>query len=341
MKKIAFGFLAAFALFCLLGATVNTITRESVSSLPVTNTIYGTNFVLGIITNGVLRRVPILQVRGYRSDGTNTALGANTLSTVTEGSGIENTAFGSDALHYLTTGTENLAIGHRSSISNSSGGFNVSVGNYAMEYNQFRSDNTAIGYHSLRDFVTGYENTAVGSGAMELNTSSYDSTGVGYGALDRTDGIGNTAFGAFAMNNASGGGQYNVGIGYEALQNSDSLDGNVAIGTDCLLGIDNLTNVVAIGYGATATASGLTNAIVIGAKARVSANNQMVFGTNITDYVFNGLRILSNSVTLYGTTNQVVFGATNLPPSTPATPSKWISVQVSGESVVYRLPLNQ
>ncbi len=41
------------------------------------------------------------------------------------------------------------------------------------------------------------------------------------------------------------------------------------------------------------------------------------------------------------TTNQIVFGATNIPPASAVAPTKWISVQVAGESTVYRLPLYQ
>lgn len=55
----------------------------------------------------------------------------------------------------------------------------------------------------------------------------------------------------------------------------------------------------------------------------------------------NGI-VRARQYVVLGTTNQVVFGATNTPPAGSAsTPSKWISVQVSGETVVYRLPLYQ
>lgn len=52
--------------------------------------------------------------------------------------------------------------------------------------------------------------------------------------------------------------------------------------------------------------------------------------------------VTASQYVISGTTNQVVFGATNTPPvGSVSTPSKWISVQVAGESVVYRLPLYQ
>jgi hypothetical protein len=47
----------------------------------------------------------------------------------------------------------------------------------------------------------------------------------------------------------------------------------------------------------------------------------------------------SGEVVLAGTTNVIVFGGTNTAPVSSAAPTKWISVQVSGESAVYRLPL--
>ncbi|MHC1762927.1 MAG: hypothetical protein AB9869_01290 [Verrucomicrobiia bacterium] len=56
-----------------------------------------------------------------------------------------------------------------------------------------------------------------------------------------------------------------------------------------------------------------------------------------------GLTVTTNAqfrqVTVTGTTNQVVFAATNTAPSSPAAPTKWISVQVQGEETTYRLPL--
>lgn len=50
----------------------------------------------------------------------------------------------------------------------------------------------------------------------------------------------------------------------------------------------------------------------------------------------------SSQFIISGTTNQVIFGATNnITPGNSTTPSKWISVQVQGESTVYALPLYQ
>ncbi|SRR6266576_289116 len=47
----------------------------------------------------------------------------------------------------------------------------------------------------------------------------------------------------------------------------------------------------------------------------------------------------SGKLTLSGTTNQVTFGATNTAPVSAGAAAKWISVQVSGFTNAYRIPL--
>jgi len=45
------------------------------------------------------------------------------------------------------------------------------------------------------------------------------------------------------------------------------------------------------------------------------------------------------NLTLNGTTNFIVFGATNTPPNITNYPVMWVSVQVSGQTNTYRMPL--
>lgn len=224
--------------------------------------------------------------RLLRADGTNTVFGSNALppghaSTLS-------TAIGYEALS-LAGGEANTAVGHRSSVSNSSGSFNVSIGTRAMEFTEYRSDNVAVGYESLRHFTTGFQNTAVGGGAMGALTTSYNGTALGWGAMDGLGGIGNTALGAQALINTAGDGNYNLAVGFESMESSGALEGTVALGSRSLYGISTLTNMVAIGYGATAISGGLTNSVAIGANTRITANNQMMLGTNITEYVLRNL----------------------------------------------------
>jgi len=224
--------------------------------------------------------------RLIRADGTNTAFGSNALPDL---GGFYNTAIGQDALS-LGGGTEaNTAIGHHSSYSNSSGSFNTSVGKGALEQNQYRSDNTAVGYQALQGFVTGFENTAIGSSTMDALTDSYYGTALGWGALDKLQGLGNTALGHSAMLNAQGGGSYNLAVGFESMHNADRPDSVVAIGRGTFDGVDDITNMVAVGNGATAISGFLTNSVALGANSRITANNQIMFGTNVTQYVFRNL----------------------------------------------------
>lgn len=45
------------------------------------------------------------------------------------------------------------------------------------------------------------------------------------------------------------------------------------------------------------------------------------------------------SMTIVGTTNQLIFGTTNSAPASVVAPTKWISVQINGEATSYRIPL--
>lgn len=47
----------------------------------------------------------------------------------------------------------------------------------------------------------------------------------------------------------------------------------------------------------------------------------------------------NKSVVIYGTTNQIVFGGTNAAPSTTTNAVVWVSVNVSGDTNQYRIPL--
>lgn len=50
---------------------------------------------------------------------------------------------------------------------------------------------------------------------------------------------------------------------------------------------------------------------------------------------------INNKLYIAGGTNELVFGFTNTAPAGAATPTKWVSVQINGEGVAYRVPLYQ
>lgn len=63
-------------------------------------------------------------------------------------------------------------------------------------------------------------------------------------------------------------------------------------------------------------------------------------GTNrLGETLFDNSVTIQTNLTILGTTNQLIFGATNIAPASAVAPTKWVSVQITGESVVYRLPL--
>ena len=117
---------------------------------------------------------------GYPND--NTAEGTGALSFLTTGSA--NTAVGSSALQNITTANQNTAIGAFALI-----GPNNASGN----------DNTATGFSAL-SANTGNDNTANGSGALQNNTTASGNTANGFNALFKnTTGSYNTATGLIAL----------------------------------------------------------------------------------------------------------------------------------------------
>jgi len=106
--------------------------------------------------------------------------------------------------------------------------------------------------------------------------------------------------------------------------------------------------------------AGKTGGATVGLYAETAANlatdpvmqNSVALLDNRTLSTVPILTARSNSVTqfqldgngrvnIFLMTNQIVFGATNTAPSGTATPTKWLSVQIQGESVAYRIGLFQ
>ena len=110
-----------------------------------------------IIVNG------ITVGKGGASNGNNTAVGLNALSSNT--TGTLNTATGLSALQVNTAGNSNTANGANSLVANTTGGFNTGIGNQSLYSNTTGQANTAIGLNSLYSNTTGTYNTGIGSGA--------------------------------------------------------------------------------------------------------------------------------------------------------------------------------
>jgi len=120
---------------------------------------------------------------------------------------------------------------------------------------------------------------------------------------------------------------------------------------DWKISLGDLVSSLGVGFGATnAIAGNLTSGVV--PKAGTTGTN-LVDGPIVISAVTNAAlpgiltanaltstnTVTASKYTITGTTNQVTFGATNTAPSSAVAPTKWISITVTGDAGVYRLPL--
>jgi hypothetical protein len=188
--------------------------------------------------------------RGAGAISTNTAVGANALTSNTTGNG--NTATGSNALRDNTTGNSNTAIGRDALLCNTTGLQNTATGNNALCANTTGNNNTASGNSALRDNTTGSSNTATGFQALCANTTGNNNTASGVNVLrDNTTGNSNTAIGRNTLlcnttgcfNTATGRDALlcnttandNTASGYQALRDNTTGNSNTATGRNTLL----------------------------------------------------------------------------------------------------------
>jgi hypothetical protein len=159
-----------------------------------------------------------------------TGMGSGTLGgPAASNPGSRNTAAGSSALTYNTSGLDNSAFGVWALYSNTTGSYNTAVRVDALASNQTANGNTALGYLAL-NLSVGSGNTAAGSGALKLNTEGNQNTASGNDALaNNTTGSDNSASGFRALySNTTA--DYNTAAGYEALYYNSSGNYNNASG---------------------------------------------------------------------------------------------------------------
>jgi uncharacterized coiled-coil protein SlyX len=156
--------------------------------------------------------------------------------------------------------------------------------------------NTAVGFLSGHAFTTGNLNTAIGAGALLL-THADENTATGAAALlNGSGGFGNTANGAFALfsdtdgdfntavgdstlfHNTTGNG--NTAVGLNALASNNTGGANTAVGSEALLNNTTGSNNTAAGDGALGNSTGFNNvAVGAGAAGGISdANNVICIG---------------------------------------------------------------
>ncbi|MBK7149233.1 MAG: hypothetical protein IPH78_10540 [Bacteroidetes bacterium] len=233
-------------------------------------TTVGTNF-LGTTDAQALMFKVNNQTAGYIDYATpfSTGFGYQTLNVNT---GINNAAFGYQALLSNTTANNNTAVGYFSLKSNTTGNANTAVGTGVLQSNVTGANNSAVGYQALVSNTTGISNTAMGFWSMRNNTTGYQNSAFGVNASEfNTTGYNNAAF------------------GHGALQNATTAYGNTAIGYHALFTNTTGSSNTALGHGADVTTNSLTNATAIGYNAKVGASNSLVLGGTGADAVNVGI----------------------------------------------------
>ena len=168
------------------------------------------------IADGVLQLAPASSTTGgIVNTGAQTFAGTKTFNTdafingvkVGRGAGnvTTNTAFGSDALNWNTSGTNNTANGNGTLNSNNSGTNNTAVGDWALSQKIGCNDNSAFGAGALGSsngffgFNSGHENSGFGTYALTANSGSGNvSAGNESGGFEYT-GSYNTMLGTLAI----------------------------------------------------------------------------------------------------------------------------------------------
>ncbi len=205
----------------------------------------------------------------------NVCLGHNTLHDIT--SGISNIAFGRNALAKVTSGSHNIGIGTGAGYQMTDTTGNIAIGANAL-------------YATLSSAGSGSNNNiAIGRTALQAASDTTSSNVVvGYGGLGKLlNGTGNVSVGYNAYRDMSVGGiDFNTTVGYNANLTTTAGVNNTAIGATSSNA--NFNNSTAIGYGATNTAG---NQIILGRSTEtVSCPGSLSFkmtadDTNTTCYI--------------------------------------------------------
>ena len=183
----------------------------------------------------------------------------------------QNTAYGTNALSVVTTGTADSAFGYNALAQDTSGSSNTATGWDALYFNVGGSNNTATGVAALEANSSGTGNTATGAGALANNGKGKTNTADGWQALYFNGGNDNTAVGAFALQDNSTGAN-NIGVGVEAGFYLTTGSYNIEIGNQ---GSTADTNTIRIGTEGTQTATyiaGIFDTTVTGGCSVVAAS---------------------------------------------------------------------
>ena len=218
----------------------------------------------------------------------NLGFGYQALLNKVDGSAIDNTAFGFQALSALTLGDSNTAIGDLAlqimTGTSATTSQNTAVGHQAGRFLLTGTNNTFLGYNAgsgTSSHSTSNSNTCVGSKAGQSLTTGDNNNCFGEEAgAGITSGTGNTCFGGFSgktisttnTNTAIGESSFFFGTGSDNVMIGNQAG---ATGTAITSGSRNTF----IGTQTQSTSATITNSTSIGYQAQVTASNQIVLGT--------------------------------------------------------------
>jgi trimeric autotransporter adhesin len=242
---------AASGSYTVAGQTVFKPVYVPPGTYAISGTVVGNFFTEGIvgITGGT---VQYIVSNGVGSSQSNTIYGPGAMpgATPTGGdNGLQNSAFGTEALFSNTTGYRNTGVGYgalRSTITNyantavgSFAGYSLSdpaaagntvVGSRALFASQDGYFNTAVGSDSLQGTLGGFQNTGCGKNTLYTNTTGDNNSAFGMNALyAATTSENNTALGAYALFNATTG-YANTSSGFQSLYLNQTGFDNAAYG---------------------------------------------------------------------------------------------------------------
>ena len=117
----------------------------------------------------------------------------------------------------MTTGLNNVAVGHSSLNATTTGNNNTAVGYFALDTNITGGQNCAFGIEALRDLTSGSDNTCIGKSAGEPMTTGSNNLLLGHDA-----GRGNSPSGEVTT------GSNNVVLGNDSIQNLFCADTSIS-----------------------------------------------------------------------------------------------------------------
>lgn len=183
----------------------------------------------------------------FRNSNNNIAIGQGTN---TDSPGEFNIGIGINAFNDNTNGENNIGIGKQALFNNANGDHNIGIGDQALFNGSIGNDNIGIGRQALFNISNGDRNIGIGFNSLGASVNGFQNVSIGF----RTG-----EFLSASTNNSFFG----------------SLSGRQLIGsTNTCIGYNS-------GVGGSVPTL-YTNSTAIGANARITANNQVRIGSNLT-----------------------------------------------------------